>query len=875
MGRIFKCLLAVWMILGLAGCLGGAKQYAKHPSLPPYDGKLQVEGLQGPVDVYRDGYGIPHIFTDNEHDLFLAVGYVQAQDRLWEMVFLRAVAEGRTAELLGALSVPGVEFKGMPASTLGIDRTQRIFGLKFLGEVGAALLEEREPAAYAHLQAYSDGVNAFIQTHPRWEQLPVEFQVLRVKPEPWRPADCLSFGRLMGFMLGWNMMVELLRYGMAEKYGADLMWNLMPIHDTAGPTIVPTEMLQNKLAKPRALPPGGRPSDEELGLKLPLSGQAALKLFEAGNRLQAALALDAPLASNNWVVSGKLTKSGRPMLANDPHLSHMEPSIWYLMHLKGAGYDAFGGAFPGQPYVVLGHTRDLAWAATTSIADVQDLFVETVDPKHPGQYLYKGEWRPFTVRQEVIRVRGGRDRVLEVRQSIHGPIINDIVPLPQGTPPVAMRWTAWDFGRNLQGFEALIQARSVDEFMERFRKLPPADTELRTMPLMMERLLKGKTIQDFIAAVDKLDLPNQNWMAADSAGHIAYLPGGLVPIRNKGLGAYPVPGESGEFDWTGFIPLMELPHAIDPERGYMVSANNQVVEAQWYPYVFDLNYDASWRAWRIEDLIKEMAPLDLEKMKQIQNDVVAQRAKWEVPKILQAVENKHSTDPLVLKAADQLRRWNFETTLEATAPVIFFQYTRELRRNLLEDEVDKKDYEKFLSGSHMDIIIEVWLKNGTSPFADDKRTQDQVEDLDDMLVKSLHDAMAWVEAKYGPDPKSWEWGKLHWIKFYHPLGIGPLDKLSVGPFPHLGGPFTVRCATPAWSGKAPFKTLAGSTFKHLIELGDPDHAQMVIDGSESGQWLSPHYDDLHKVWLNSEYITGAMDPKEVAGSAKYHLRLTP
>ena len=868
----------VMVVVGICACMGSVTGYKDKPSLPDYDGRLKVAGLTGEVNVYRDQYGIPHIFSENQHDLFFAVGYTQAQDRLFEMVLLRAVAEGRMSELLGDLSVPGPSLMGFKLSTVAIDRRQRTMGLKWIGVAGEAMLKKYNPEIFNQLQDYSDGVNAFIAAHPNFADLPVEFQLLRVKPEPFRVADVASQGAFIASMLCGNMDVELLRYLVAKKYGMDRMWELMPLHDGPGPTIVPPELLKNKLPIARDLPPGGRPSAAELGLPPDVSTEAVRSLYLAETAIKTFLYAEYPLASNDWVVSGKLTENGHAMLANDPHLTNIEPSLFYLMHVKGAGFDAYGVTFPGNPYVVLGHARKLSWGCTTSIADVQDLFIETTDKDHPGQYKYKGEWRPFTFREEIIRVRVGNgfsERKFMVRHSIHGPIINDMMGLKKDEPPLALRWTGWDFDRNLQAFEAMASAKDPDDLIARIEKIPAAERRVMNIAIMYNHFMKGSSLDDFLRGIDQIVAPDQSWVAADADGRIAYLPGGFVPIRNKGVGVMPVPGESGEFDWTGFVPTAELPQSIDPERGYMATANNEVVDAEWYPYVFATNYGAGWRAWRIEELIQKYAPLSMDDMKAIQNDVYVKQAEWHLTFIERAMDRKKPADPLALRALAELQAWDFQADLDATAPALFFTYLKTLRKNVLSDEVSAQDYKELLSSGEMEMLVEIWLKNGANnPGFDDRRTK-AVEDADDMIVKSLGEAMAAVDKLYGPDPKNRAWGKIHTIKWTHPFGFGPLKELSVGPFPHLGANGTVRNASGSPGKDGIYRTHGGPVLRHLMDMGEPDAGQIVIDGSVSGQWLSPHYQDLHQLFLNSQYVTAVMDPALVAKEAKYHLVLTP
>ena len=614
-----------------------------------------------------------------------------------------------------------------------------------------------------------------------------------------------------------------------------------------------------------------------------LSADAAFGLARLDRAVRAAAYFPFSQASNNWVVGPKMTATGTAMLANDPHLIHLEPSLCYLMQLKGAGIDAYGVVFPGSPYIVMGHTRKLSWGATVTNADTQDLFVETVSPDHPGQYRYKGEWRNFVVRKDVIRVRPGtiqtgpdkrfREIRIEIRQSVHGPIVNDMdSTLPKGTPPLALRWTGWDFTREPGAFEQFTACATLDEFRQKLRAMK--DVEVINVAMMFNTLMRGQSIDDFVKAMGQNETINMNWVAADAAGHIAYLPGGLVPIRKKGIGAVPVPGESGEYDWQGFIPLMETPHAIDPERGWMATANNQVVEPQWYPYVFGTNYDPGWRAWRIQELIEKLKPLTVEKMRRIQNDIYCKEAEVFVPLILAAAENKKVTDPRMRQALNILRQWDLEATIESPAPSIFFETMRHLVPRVLRDDFKKKDYEDLVA-DNVSMTVQKWVLDGKSEYFDDRRTRGKVEDRDDALVGALADGLKWLDKNFGDDMYGWQWGKLHTIKWYHPMGFGPLKDLSIGPFPHPGASSTIRNAEPMGFGSRQYMTLGGPVMRHIIDMGDPDHALMVIDGSESGQWLSPHYRDMHTLWYNSDYLTAEMRPDKVAEGAEAVLILEP
>jgi len=872
--------LAFVVITAVMSCaIRSMPGYEKNPTLPQVNGTLTAPGLNGEVKIYRDKWGVPHVFTEDGHDLFFAGGYVQAQDRLWEMVLFRAVATGKMSEIFGNVGVPGLSTMGFQISTLEMDKRQRTMGMNFIGLVGEVLLAKTQPETLAQIQAFCDGVNAFLSQNKG--RLPIEFQVLYFEPEPFRPADIIALSRFYGSVLCANLDQELLRYAIAKKYGEDTAWKLVPLHDSLGPAVVPKEMLKNRLSAPRPL----HPSQRIEGAVSAFSAEQALLLAAREQAFRTAAGFPSYMASNNWVVGPKVTATKTAMLANDPHLFHIEPSLCYVMHLKGAGYDAYGVVFPGQPYIVMGHSRKLSWGATVTSADVQDLFVETVDKAHPGKYLYKGEWRDFTVRKELIRIRPGlfqtgpdkrfKQEMIEVRSSVHGPVMNDAVAdLPKGTPPLALRWTGYDFSRDPKMFEIFINASSVEDFQKKIDQIDFSKLETINVAQMFDILMKGRSIDDFVRGMAKNELINMNWVAADADGHIAYLPGGLVPIRKKGIGALPAPGESGEYDWAGFIPLMETPHAIDPERGWMATANNKVVDMEWYPYVFGTNYDPGWRAWRIEELIEQLKPIDITKMRRIQNDVYVKQAEVFVPRILKAIEVKGVKDKEMLKAAKILREWNLEATIDSPAASIFYETMDHLKKVVLKDEFPSKFYDKYISGVSSS-VVEMWLYRGQSEYFDNKKTRGEVEDADDVLVASLKDALKWLKKNFGNDMYGWQWGKLHTIKWYHPMGFLALKDMSIGPFPHPGGNNTVRNADPMGFGSRKYMTFGGPVMRHIMDMGDPDNALLVIDGSESGQWLSPHYRDMHTLWYNSEYMTAEMRPEKIAAQAESLLTLTP
>jgi penicillin G amidase len=879
--RLIKMIfLTTCMAIIISCALRPMPKYEKNPTLPQVDGTLRVYGLNGEVKVYRDEWGVPHIFTEDKHDLFFASGYVQAQDRLWAIYLFRALATGRLCEMFGDFGIPGQSAMGMQISTLALDRRNRVMGMKHVGEAGEALLAETQPETLAVMESFCDGVNAYVEQNR--DQLPVEFQVLYYDPPPITPADLIALSRFYGSLVCASLEEELTRYALIEKLGEDTAWKIMPLHDSLGPTVVPKEMLHNRLSEPRPLPPDGKS-----GLPVTaLSADAAVMIANLDKAVRKTSRFPDGNASNNWVVGPKVTATGTAMLANDPHMPHIQPSLCYLMHIKGAGYDTYGVVYPGLPYIVMGHNRKLSWGATTSHGDVQDIFVETVNPDNPGQYLYKGEWKDFIVREEVIRIRPGllqtgpdrrfKEKIIKVRHSIHGHIINDMVPdLPEDAPPLAMRWTGWDFSRDPEVFDILISSQTTEDFISSLKREGFDYDKVISVAIMYDTWMRGEGIDDFIKGMRHNTLLNMNWVAADADGHIAYLPGGLLPDRKKGIGIVPSPGESGEYDWRGFVPLMEHPQAIDPERGWMVSANNEVVDSEWYPYTFGSNYHQGWRAWRVEELIEELKPITVDDMRRIQNDVYVKEAEVFVPLILKAVDEKGVTDKRTLQAANILREWDYEAGIDSVGASIYFDTMHYIVDHVLKDDFNKKDYK--LVKAHSYNSVRMWIIRGETEFMDNKKTTNKVEDVGDALVASLEDAIKWLTKVLGKDMEQWRWGKIHTIKWYNPMGFGPLKEMSIGPLPHPGADTTVRNALVMDMGFANkrYMTILGPVLRHIIDMGDPDSALLVIDGSQSGQWLSPHYRDMHSLWYNSGYLVAEKRPEKIIDSAESELTLVP
>ncbi len=526
---------------------------------PQIQGELALPGLQDTVTVIRDPRGIPHIYASNPHDLFMAQGFIHAQDRFWQMEFWRRIGEGRLSEIFGE-------------SQLDTDRFLRTLGVVPAAERTWEALDEDAQAA---LEAYAQGVNAYIDQNKN--DLPLEFKVLGLtgvswEPEPWTPINTLTWVTLMSFDLGGNYKRELVRAELLDKFGETWMKELMYLpYGEDKPIIVPENVAWDQLGAGETL--ASLPQRISLG-------------WEDG------------IGSNNWVVSGERTATGMPLLANDPHLSMQMPSIWYEngLHCEPFGpdcpYDVVGFSFASAPGVIIGHNRYIAWGVTNLIPDVQDLYTERVNPENPNQYEVNGQWVDMELRREVIEVAGREEPVVfTARSTRHGPIINDVAYGPEedwafGWQPLALKWTALGVNRTAQSI--LYINRASDWF----------------------------TFRD---ALKFWDAPSQNFVYADAQGNIGYQAPGLIPIRAQGDGSMPVPGWTDAYAWTGFIPFEELPSAFNPDQGYIVTANNRVVGPD-YPYFISLASAPGYRAQRIVELIESKDKLTIDDFQRIQGD---------------------------------------------------------------------------------------------------------------------------------------------------------------------------------------------------------------------------------------------------------------
>jgi len=749
------------------------------------------------VEVYRDAWGVPHIYASSLEDLYFAQGYVHAQDRLWQMEFQRRVGHGRLSEVLGE-------------ATLDTDRFLRTIGT---GRAAQRDVEALSPDSRKYLEAYARGVTAYIDQHRG--QLPLEFVILGFEPAPWQLADTLVWAKMMAWNLSGNWESELLRARLIQALGEEKTAELVPHYPTAGPFIVPPEVKRyGSLGTPD------------------LSAYHAMV-----QSIGLAPGLSAGLGSNNWVVAGSRTTTGKPLLANDPHLGIQMPSIWYEIGLHAPGMNVVGSSLPGAPGVIIGHNDRIAWGVTNVGPDVQDLYIEHVQD---GKVEFQGQWEPLTVIREEIRVKGREQpEVLEVRLTRHGPLLNDVV---EGLKePVAFQWTAT--AEPIRVFEAVL------------------------------RLNQARDWEEFRQALRFWDVPSQNFVYADVDGNIGYQMPGLVPIRKEGKGLVPVPGWTGEYEWTGYVPFDELPSVYNPASGFIVTANNQVVPDE-YPYFISAEWAAPYRARRIIQLLTSKDRLSVEDFQKIQADTYSIPGSILTPYLLKLQPQGWLQE----KALQELARWDYRDEINSPGASIFEVTYRELVLATFGDELGAELSADYLEAADVHhLAVERLLEQSNSPWWDNVTTP-EAETRDQILAQAFAKAVDWLGSQFGDAPAEWRWGRLHTATFVHqPLGqsgIALLERIfNRGPIPARGSGVTPN--NGSFSYQNPYQLRVLASYRQVIDLSNFDGSWAIHTTGQSGHPFHTHYGDMINAWQAVEYHPMLFSRERVEGAKAAALVLTP
>jgi penicillin amidase len=708
--RILKWVVLIFLIVFV---LSVASIYAYlRSTLPDYDGEITVVGLKNKVEIIRDSYGMPHIYAQTDKDAFFALGYCMAQDRLFHMDLVRRVARGRLAEILGE-------------SVVSVDRLFRtITAGKSIDEIAHEFPSHIKSAG----KAYAEGINYYLEN--RNGPLPIEFTLLGYRPEPFTFEDGAAVHYYMAWDLNGAFSNEMLYASVIKKVGEDLARNIFPDYAEEYPIIMP-------------------------------DGSATMKFLKTLYSARKILGVEGGGASNNWVISGKKSETGKPILANDPHLGHGAPGIWYEAHLVTPSINVSGSILPGIPYVVIGANEHVAWGFTNVMADDADFYIEKIKPDDPNKYLYKGHWEEMKIKEEIIKVKGGDDVTLNVRLTRHGPIVDDVngYEEPKGTV-LSMRWAAYEKLKAIEAFRYLNRAKSID---------------------------------DIEKAVEFFKCPGQNWVYADDRGNIGFWAAVGIPARIGFSGAVPVPGWDGNHEWRGYVPTRDQPHLRNPTRGWIATANNKHVGDN-YPFPISHYYAMPDRYIRIQEMLTEKDKLGVDDFKRMHNDFYMVLAREWVPIMIKSLSGKRLSERQQ-KALSALQNWDFIASADGIPPTIFHATINAIVKNTFQKRLGDELYDQYIRNSFVAFnSLRNMIAKGRSAWFDDPETQG-IEGMDEIITKSFKDGVAYLDREMGSNVKDWIWGKLHTLTISHPFGKSSALMgffLNIGPFPMGGSLATVN-----------------------------------------------------------------------------------
>jgi len=755
-------------------------------ALAVINGALTAKGLKQPVTVQRDRWGVPHIYAQNQHDLFFAQGFVAAQDRLFQMEMWKRAGQGRLAEVLGPTFVPR-------------DINARL--LRYRGDMQSEY-DSYSPDTRAILEAFTDGINAYIASllgseHPG---LPIEFKLAGFRPTPWRPEDCLN--RMAAFSMTNNAFAELLHAGLLAAVGKDKATSLLYLDP--------------------AVPLDPAPDVNFSGL----SPSLLKNLIGSDTRIE--FPSPAKEGSNNWTVSGSMTQTGKPLVANDPHRVIGLPSLRYMVHLVAPGWDVIGAGEPGLPGVALGHNRYIAWGFTIFGLDQQDLYLEELNPANLLEYKTTIGWKKVVIEKESIPVKGASAAEVELKFTIHGPVL-----WSDGTRALALRWVGSE-----PGTAGYLGSLAID---------------------------RARNWREFEKAATRWKVPSENLIYGDTSGNIGEYSVGLSPVRKSWTGLLPVPG-NGKFEWTGFVPYSDLPHSLNPKSGFIVTANHKMIPEN-YSYNVGYEWAAPYRFQRITDLLAaaraDGKKLNAHDMGTIQSDVYSLPA-HELNGLLRVAAGDHPDTIAIL-----LLNWNGVLDRNSAAAALY-----EVWLKVLTPAFTKLLAPESVRPLLADFSLPLLLRHLSNPTAA-VFGKNPVAARNALLLDTLRSASAELVKAQGADPSRWSWGALHPVNFLHPLDQQTDAKhlFDLGPLPRPGDENTVN-ATGFWGGIT-FAQTSGASYREILDTANWDHSLAVNTPGQSGQPGSPHYSDLMNKWNEGEYFPLVYSKEAVDRETTDRLELVP
>jgi len=774
-----------------------------HP-LPQYAGEKTLPGLKANVDIYTDPYGVPHVFAKNEDDLFFTAGYIAASERLFQLSTVALSVRGELASALGD-------------DLLGSDiylRTWRIHA------TAKKMINAMAPDNRRIFEFFCKGINSRIDEVKK--DPPIEFKILGIDPPYWDPSIVAGYARMMAHEMQGAWEPEIVYGAVASYFGEEKLAELIPGYSANLPIIAGDTL--NYL----------KPVFDEI-----IKQEFALRdLFGKHN---------ADVGSNNWVVSGKLTASGKPLLANDPHLAYTQPPRWFEIHLKGGRFDVSGTCIAGIPIPVIGQNSKVAWGFTNSMVDDVDFFVETINPNNPNEYKSDDKWLPMEIVEENIPLKNGSDTTITIRMTHHGPIISDIHGLlTQKNIAMSMSWTGHWVTTEMDAWVTLNTMENWD---------------------------------DFSAGVELFGVPGQNIVYADVEGNIGWRPAVFVPIRKDGFSMIPRPGHDSSYDWKGKIPYDEMPYLYNPDKGFISTANNKTIDNSFPYYISGLWADPS-RAEQIQRRLNAIENMTVDDMKSIQLDHTSPFAQEVIPYIWSTETGEEVGN--LKRAYEFLKKWNGVESVDSEAALVFHATMRNLVLNIYGDELALlgDNYLEAYTGLKYLVhrkIREV-LKTGESSWIDNITTPNHVETLNEIVTKSVVDAVEELEYTYGVNVSNWKWGDAHTLTHPHMLSdvkiLNWLFNLNVGPFRSGGSDKTPNAG--GYSFNEPYLQTAGASMRRIVDFSNMNETQFILPTGQSGIPSSPHYRDQAEMYHSGEYRNTWFDENFIRTNSQFrHLVLMP
>ena len=737
-------------------------------SKPKYRGKISIPGLNEEVEVITDTWGVPHIYAETEKDLFIACGYIHANERMWQMDLSRRSGHGRLSELFGE-------------ALLERDKYVRVVGLKEAALRDYALLSTEEKDMLA---SYCKGVNAWLDSR-KWKW-PPEFSVLRYRPEPWSPLDSLIIKQVMAMLLCADFPSEAVRSNLIYRMGQERALQVL-----------------------------------EEGIKAPSFETEKISLSKLVDLVY-------PQQSNNWILSGDRTVSGKPLLANDPHLEINLPPLWYEMHLHCPSRNVIGVTIPGLPWVIVGHNENIAWGLSNSSVDAQDLYVEKFNETQ-DKYWEQDRWVPLVRKEEIIRIKGRKKpEKLEVMWTVRGPVISPHIVESQN--PISLKWTIHQGDRVFRAGYLLNKAKNWDDFAEALRLF---------------------------------DSPSQNFGYADKNNNIGYYLGGKIPLRAEEAALFPFPNWREGGEWQGYLEEDQKPNLYNPEEGLIVTANQNILPAD-YPFYISFDWDAPFRADRIKELLLQKEKHSVSSLQSIQGDIHSKKGELFFP----LIRNITGAQERLRKALEILRQWDLQMDA-GNAPALYATFMRFLPEEIFQDELED-DFRSFDFFFRRKMAGTLRILSDPDSFWFDNKDTPDTEKREDVIKSALLRAYNRLDWLYG-SPESWDWSRMNAIRYQHPLGRVFLFRFfNLGSRPSCGDAFTVKV-----NYLTAHKTSWSASYRQIIDLSDWDKSVCVISSGQSGHFMSRFYDNQVPFWIEGEYHPMIFSRDAVEKNASATLSLKP